>query len=213
MAPVSVVTGANRGIGLALCRKLKSNGYQVIGACRKKSPELESLGVKIVEGRLGQGVRAWDWGWKGPRGVCNAGILREDSLEDIDMAVLREQFEVNSLGPLRTYLALQDKLADNAKVCIVTSRMGSIEDNGSGGDYGYRMSKAAVNMAGKTLSVDLKKKGIAVGILHPGFVATDMTAKYHGGMEGQGGVKIIEEKLHMDTTGTFWHRNGSVLPW
>ncbi|PNW72263.1 hypothetical protein CHLRE_16g675450v5 [Chlamydomonas reinhardtii] len=241
MAPVSVVTGANRGIGLALCRKLKSNGYQVIGACRKKSPELESLGVKIVEG-VDVGVD----GGCAPLSkvesrvdllVCNAGILREDSLEDIDMAVLREQFEVNSLGPLRTYLALQDKLADNAKVCIVTSRMGSIEDNGSGGDrtrggaitqtrpdtlasYGYRMSKAAVNMAGKTLSVDLKKKGIAVGILHPGFVATDMTAKYHG-MEGVISaeesaadlVKIIEEKLHMDTTGTFWHRNGSVLPW
>ncbi|KAG2453911.1 hypothetical protein HYH02_002114 [Chlamydomonas schloesseri] len=224
MAPVSVVTGANRGIGLALCRKLKSKGYQVIGACRKKSPELESLGVKIVEG-VDVGVD----GGCAPLGkvesrvdllVCNAGILREDCLEDIDMAALREQFEVNSLGPLRTFLALQGKLADNAKVCIVTSRMGSIEDNGSGGDYGYRMSKAAVNMAGKTLAVDLKKRGLAVGILHPGFVATDMTAKYHG-MDGVISaeesaadlVKIIEEKLDMSTSGTFWHRNGSVLPW
>ncbi|KAG2434095.1 hypothetical protein HXX76_007822 [Chlamydomonas incerta] len=136
------------------------------------------------------------------------------------MGALREQFEVNSLGPLRTFLALQDKLTDHAKVCIITSRMGSIEDNGSGGDYGYRMSKAAVNMAGKTLALDLKQRGIAVGILHPGFVATDMTAKYHG-MDGVIGaeesaadlVKIIEEKLDLGTTGTFWHRNGSVLPW
>ncbi|KXZ41370.1 hypothetical protein GPECTOR_516g492 [Gonium pectorale] len=82
------------------------------------------------------------------------------------------------------------------------------------------MSKAAVNMLGMTLAVDLKPQGVAVGLLHPGFVATDMTAKYHG-MDGVIGpeqsaddlVRIMTTQLSMETTGTFWHRNGSVLPW
>ena len=93
--------------------------------------------------------------------------------------------------------------------------MGSIADNDSGGRYGYRMSKAALNAAGKSLSVDLKPRGIAVGILHPGFVQTGMT-------EGRGHITPAEaagrliqrmDELDLENTGTFWHSDGSVLPW
>ncbi|GFR48788.1 hypothetical protein Agub_g10736 [Astrephomene gubernaculifera] len=229
MAPVSVVTGANRGIGLHLCRKLKSQGYTVIATCRKRSPELEALGVSIVEGvDVGRdgGCAPLTTFLAGPPArqvdlvVCNAGILHEDSLSELNLDHIREQFEVNSLGPLRTYLAVKDRLAPGAKIAIITSRMGSIADNGSGGDYGYRMSKAAVNMLGMNLAKDLKDQGIAVGILHPGFVATDMTLKYHG-MDGvispeqsaEDLVGIMQQQLNMESSGTFWHRNGTVLPW
>ncbi|GLC40512.1 hypothetical protein PLESTF_000805700 [Pleodorina starrii] len=226
MAPISVVTGANRGIGLSLCAKLKSKGYQVIASCRITSKELDALGVQVVEGvDVGRDggcapLAASLGSRKVDLLVCNAGVLIEDTLADLDIAKLREQFEVNTLGPLRTYLAVKDSIGQGSKIAIITSRMGSIADNGSGGDYGYRMSKAAVNMLGTNLAVDLKAGGVAVGILHPGFVATDMTKKYHG-MDGvidpeQSAadlVEIMEQQLSMETSGTFWHRNGTVLPW
>ena len=104
-----------------------------------------------------------------------AGILSDESLGDLDFDRIRAQFEVNSLGPLRVTAALRGNLGQGSKVAIITSRMGSIEDNTSGGRYGYRMSKAAVNMAGRSLANDLKDDGVAVAILHPGFVRTDMT--------------------------------------
>ena len=93
--------------------------------------------------------------------------------------------------------------------------MGSIDDNDSGGSYAYRMSKSAVNAAGKSLSIDLKPKGIAVAILHPGWVRTDMTG--HGGLidpdESAAGLIQRMEELTLETSGTFWHTNGEKLPW
>ena len=106
-------------------------------------------------------------------------------------------------------------MSQGSKVGIITSRMGSIADNDSGGSYAYRMSKAAVNAAGKSLSIDLKPKGIAVAILHPGWVRTDMTG--HGGLidadESAKGLLDRMAELNLDNSGTFWHMNGEVLPW
>jgi NAD(P)-dependent dehydrogenase (short-subunit alcohol dehydrogenase family) len=124
-------------------------------------------------------------------------------------------YEVNSLGPLLTTQALVGNLGEGSKVGIITSRMGSIDDNDSGGSYGYRMSKAAVNAAGKSLSIDLKPKGIAVAILHPGWVRTDMTG--HNGLidtdESACGLLDRMEELTLETSGSFWHTNGELLPW
>ena len=176
-----VITGANRGIGLELARQYRDRGDHVVAACRKSTDELAKLGVEVVGGvdvaddtaasRLTKAV--------GDRSLdvlinC-AGILSDESLADLDFDRIRSQFEVNSLGPLRVTAALRNNLGDGSKVAIVTSRMGSIEDNTSGGRYGYRMSKCAVNMAGRSLAHDLKDAGIAVAILHPGFVRTEMT--------------------------------------
>ena len=111
--------------------------------------------------------------------------------------------------------AVLPNLVDGAKIAIVTSRMGSIADNTSGGYYGYRMSKAAVNMAGVSLAHDLRSRGVSVAILHPGFVRTGMT-------DGQGNIDPPQavqgmlariDALNLDTTGTFWHQNGETLPW
>jgi NAD(P)-dependent dehydrogenase (short-subunit alcohol dehydrogenase family) len=127
---------------------------------------------------------------------------------------MRLQYEVNALGPLRVTKALLANLHAGAKLLILTSRVGSVGDNSSGGNYGYRMSKAAANMAGKNLSIELKKHGIAVGILHPGMVATEMTGNTGITAEhsASGLLKRIDE-LNLDNTGTFWHAEGEILPW
>ena len=91
--------------------------------------------------------------------INNAGIMGSVTLENLDIASIQEQFEINAVAPLRVTHALLGHLSDHAKVGIVTSRMGSIDDNDSGGSYGYRMSKAAANMVGRSLSVDLKAAG------------------------------------------------------
>jgi NAD(P)-dependent dehydrogenase (short-subunit alcohol dehydrogenase family) len=98
----------------------------------------------------------------------------------------------------------------------MTSRMGSIADNTSGGSYGYRMSKAALNMAGRSLAVDLKPKGIAVAILHPGLVATRMINFNPNGISPQQSVEGLLKRidaLTLETSGSFWHANGEELPW
>ena len=128
---------------------------------------------------------------------------------------LRQQFEVNAIGPLRVTHALLPNLHDGSKVAIITSRMGSIADNGSGGYYGYRASKAAVNAIGKSLAVDLAPRGVSVYLLHPGYVATDMVDG-HGditpAVAAQRLVGVVDG-LDLERSGTFWHSNGSELPW
>ena len=146
--------------------------------------------------------------------INNAGILKRNTLENLDFDSIRQQFEVNALGPLRVTQALLPHLQSGSKIAIITSRMGSIGDNTSGSSYGYRMSKVAVSMAGKSLSHDLKPRGISVGILHPGLVRTRMT-NFTGitPTESVQGLLARIAQLNLDNTGTFWHANGEVLPW
>ena len=217
----AVITGANRGIGLEFCRQLSARGDEVIAVCRKASPELESLGVTIISGidvATGQGIAqlkdrlaGQDIGLL----INNAGILRSSTLDNLDIGAIREQFEVNALGPLRITAALVENLQAGSKVGIVTSRMGSIDDNDSGGTYGYRMSKAAVNIAGKSLAIDLEPSGVSIALLHPGYVRTDMTG--HNGLmdadESARGLIAIMDKLGLETSGRFWHTSGEELPW
>jgi NAD(P)-dependent dehydrogenase (short-subunit alcohol dehydrogenase family) len=218
----TLVTGANRGIGLALCQHLHERGEPVIAACRRTSPELQRLdGVRVEPGvdvRSDEALAALASRLRGTPVdtlIANAGILREDSLDALDPAIVREQFEVNALGPLRTVRALLPALASGAKVALITSRMGSIADNGSGGYYGYRMSKAALNAAGVSLAHDLRPRGIAVAILHPGFVRTDMT-DHAGTLEASASARLLLARidaLTLETSGGFWHASGERLPW
>jgi NAD(P)-dependent dehydrogenase (short-subunit alcohol dehydrogenase family) len=219
---LSVVTGANRGIGLAIAEELKARGQEVLAACRKESAELSALGVEVVTGvdvSTDEGVARLVTA-VGARSVSllvnNAGILSwNDSLDAPDFEGIRRQFEVNAVAPLKVTAALKARLGRGAKVALITSRMGSIADNSSGGFYGYRMSKAALNMAGKSLAHDLAPAGVSVAILHPGMVKTDMVGA-HGQVEPEDaarGLLARIDALTPETSGGFWHANGETLPW
>ena len=222
--PTVLITGANRGIGLSLARRYTARGDRVIAACRQSSPELDATGAQVEAGvdvtdgkalaaladRLGE--------TRIDMLVCNAGILGREALDALDddaFERMRRQFEVNAIGPLRTVHALQGRLGEGAKVGIVTSRMGSVADNTSGGRYGYRASKAAVNAIGKSLAVDLEKRGIAVVLLHPGYVPTEMVGGTGDIQPDDAAAQLVQrlDELSLDRTGTFFHANGQPLPW
>ncbi len=216
-----IVTGGNRGIGLQLCIQLHARGGEVIAVCRSSSQELSQLGVRVIEGidvSDGDNVTALANELDGESIdilINNAGILRSDTLESIDYDSMLEQYRVNTLGPLRVTQALLPNLHDGSKVAIVTSRVGSIEDNSSGNNYGYRVSKTAVNMVGMNLSHDLKEKSIAVILLHPGYVRTDMTGGGGGTSPEDSAKGLIEriDELDLENSGGFWHVEGYRLPW
>lgn len=217
-----LVTGANRGIGLEYCRQLQERGERVIAVCRTPSPELEALGVRIEAGvdmtndaAMASLVERLD-GIHLDGLILNAGILESTGLEDLKAESLRRQFEVNALGPLRLTHALLPQLRNGSKLILMSSRMGSIDDNSSGGSYGYRMSKVALNMAGKSLAIDLQSRGIAVAILHPGLVRTRMVNFNPQGIspaEAVRGLLARIDVLTLENSGSFWHANGEILPW
>lgn len=216
-----IVTGANRGIGLELCRQLQARGETVIAACRRSSPGLEALSVRVetdVDVSSDKRVQALSKNLEGTNVdvlINCAGILEYNTLDKLDFDSMREQFEINSLGPLRMTAAIVPLMTSGAKIAMVTSRMGSIADNDSGGAYGYRMSKCALNSAAASLAIDLKPAGIAVGLLHPGYVRTEMTGG--NGLidppESATGLLARVDELTMENTGSFWHMNGEILPW
>ncbi|WP_019505737.1 SDR family oxidoreductase [Pleurocapsa sp. PCC 7319] len=217
-----LVTGANRGIGLEYCRQLTERGNNVIAVCRSASDELENLGISIETDvditspeSIAHLVKRLD-GQLIDVLINNAGIVERVSLESLDFNSIRRQFEVNALGPLRLTQALLPNLKKGSKIIMMTSRMGSIDDNTSGGSYGYRMSKVALSMAGKSLAHDLRSKEIAVAILHPGLVKTRMTGFTDSGITPEQSVKGLLariDELNLENTGTFWHSNGEILPW
>ncbi|HEY9887561.1 MAG TPA: SDR family oxidoreductase [Candidatus Obscuribacterales bacterium] len=217
-----LITGANRGIGFEYCRQLQQRGDDVIAVCRQPSTELTTLGVRLETGvdlTDGQAVAQLASRLTGitlDGLINNAGILERVSLEDLDLDSIRRQFEVNAIAPLHLTQALLPNLKAGSKVVLMTSRMGSIGDNTSGNSYGYRMSKVALSMAGKSLAHDLKPRSIAVAILHPGLVSTRMTGFTQSGItpaEAVKGLLARIDELTLATTGTFWHSNGDVLPW
>lgn len=215
-----LVTGSNRGIGLQLCTQFVARGDDVIAVCRSAGDDLSRLGARIIENtdvsdddsvkRLQDtlGEQRVDIL------VNNAGILRQDKLGELDYDEMSEQFRVNALGPLRVTEALLDNLRKGSKVIIITSRVGSIEDNSSGGYYGYRASKTAVNQIGTNLRHELLPRGIAVALLHPGLVATEMTGGQgiDPGESARGLIQRIDE-LNLGNSGGFWHAEGYALPW
>ncbi len=217
----ALITGANRGIGLELTKQLKARGDDVIAVCRTSSPDLDKLGVRVEAGvdvSDAASISELATRLKGVQLdllINNAGILRGESLDRMNFDSIEQQFEVNALGPLRVTTALLPLLRKGAKVAIITSRMGSMADNGSGGYYGYRMSKAAVNAAGVSLAHDLAGQGIAVALIHPGMVATEMTGR--NGIAPPDAARDVLARIDAlapATSGKFVHAGtGEELPW
>ena len=215
-----LVTGAARGIGLALTEACVARGDLVLATCRKPSRALLEVGAEVIEGidvaqdecvaRLEQAVH----GRPIDVAINNAGVLLSEQKGHYDFAALRKQYEINALGPLRVTAAIRGSLHSGSKLVIVTSRMGSIGDNASGGVYGYRMSKAAVNMAAVNLAHELRSTGVIVGLLHPGMVATDMGSA-HGVPVDEAARMLLAriDELAPDGPLTFLHANGQPLPW
>jgi len=217
-----LITGSNRGIGLALSSEIYKRGHEVISTCRKASEELKNLGVRIIENvDISSGVSITYLknqlkDTKLDYLIHNAGISEYNNFNDLDPESIRRQFEINALSPLCMTRSMIKFLNKNAKIAFITSRMASIDDNTSGSSYGYRMSKVALSMAAKSLSVDLLDKDIYIAIIHPGLVRTRMTCFTENGispLESANGILKRLDSLKRTNSGTFWHSNGEILPW
>ena len=215
-----VLTGGNRGIGLALTQKYLSEGHDVTVLCRQSSEELKATRANVIEGidvTKEENLKEAASQIEGSIDllISNAGVLIGDSFETFSFENIQKQVEVNTYGPLKLVKSFGHKLVAGSKVGIITSRMGSISDNTSGGQYGYRLSKAAANAVGKSLAEDYKSAEVTVLLLHPGYVRTEMT----GGRglidtndSAEGLYEILRDK-GIAETGSFWHTNGEELPW
>ncbi|MCQ8879250.1 SDR family oxidoreductase [Pseudoalteromonas shioyasakiensis] len=221
MAKHVVITGANRGIGLNLCHQYRAKGYHVTAVVRQASEELKALDVTIIsnidvanEGDI-VALQSQLHGHKIDLLINNAGVFHNESIADMDFAAINQQLAVNAVAPIRVTHALIHSLGIDAKVAMITSRMGSIADNGSGGYIGYRMSKAALNAASVSLAHELKDKKIAVGLFHPGFVQTQMV-NFAGDISPEQAAERLTQRideLNLENSGGFWHSNGETLPW
>ena len=226
-----LITGSNRGIGLEFARRYSQAGWNVIACCRtpEQAKELQKTaidnpGLSIVkldvrkEGEIeevtrGLGNIALDLV------ICNAGIYgpRDPELEELTFDTWMEILAVNAVAPLVLAKHVKPLLlrAEQPRFVVISSKMGSISDNTSGGCYPYRSSKAALNAACFSLALDWKKHGIAIGILNPGWVLTDM-----GGPNALISVETSVsnmigniERLNLSNSGEFLHYNGDTIPW
>ena len=220
-----IVTGADRGIGAALVRLYKARGDRAIAACLDQGRDLLAEGIEVEAGvdvtdmATLIALRQRLAGMPIDVLISNAGAFHADRFDALDFDAMLRLYDVNALGPLRVAQALAPLMGDGGKLGIITSRVGSLADNGSGGMYGYRMSKSAANQLGINLHHELKSRGIAVMLLHPGQVSTAMTRDLDapGGFipPEQAAAGLIEQldRLDANTPPEFRHSNGTLLPW
>ena len=220
-----LITGANRGIGLELARQYSAAGWAVIGTARRPqdADALRETGADVFQldvtdqesvEKLARelGARPIDLL------INNAGILPLMwKLEDVDFEKFNQTLAVNTVGPVRVTKALLPNLrAGELKIIVnVTSNLGSIAANTDGGFYGYRESKAALNMFTKSLAADLGPEGFTSIVMHPGWVKTDM-----GGSsapveveDSAAGIMSVIDSLSHDDNGTFWTFKGKQMAW
>ncbi len=223
--PSVLITGANRGLGLEFARQFHAAGYRVIGTARKPAAaeELNALGVRVEEldvtdpesvAALARALR------DDPLDVLinNAGITgRIRSIADADFGTVERVLQVNTIGPMRITQALLPNLRKgNRKLVVnITSGLGSIEQNTRGGHYGYRESKAALNMFTRSLAAELRADGFRCIVMSPGWVRTDMggpRARLSPEESIRGMITVING-LRAEDSGRFFSYAGKQLPW
>lgn len=235
MADVSgtvLVTGANRGLGLEFARQYAADGWKVHAACRNPAGagdltalaaasggRIEVAAIDVADGESVKAAAERLAGQPIDLLINNAGVgsPKAQRLGGLDYAAWSRVLDTNTLGPVRVTEAFLPNLerGRGKKVVTITSKMGSIDDNGSGGSYAYRTSKAAVNMAVKSLSIDLAPRGITCIVVHPGWVRTDM-----GGPSGLispeesiTGIRRIVARLTPADAGRFFNYDGKPIAW
>jgi NAD(P)-dependent dehydrogenase (short-subunit alcohol dehydrogenase family) len=225
--PTVLVTGANRGIGLEFVRQYAAEGWRVHAACRDPASASALKAIKgdvrvhrlnvIDEGQIDALAKALA-GEPIDILINNAGIIGpDDSFGQTDADGWMETLRVNAIAPVRIAERLVGNLERGQRKLIVniTSRMGSIADNSSGESYAYRTSKAALNMAAKSMSIDLKGRGIAVVVFHPGWVKTDMGGKNATvpAADSVAGMMAKIAALTAADSGGFFGHTGQPIPW
>jgi len=224
--PTVVITGANRGLGLAFARRFSADGFQVIGTARQpdKAVELRAMGVRIEQldvtdaesvRRFGEAI-----------GDASVDILINNAgigggwgrrLKDVDIDEAERILQVNCLGPMRVTQVLLPALhkGDRKLIVNITSMLGSIERNTRGGSYGYRESKAALNMFTRSIAAELEPHGFTCIAINPGWVKTDMggpDARMTPDESIDAMVKVIEG-LSTKHSGYFYSHGGDLVPW
>lgn len=226
--PNVLVTGANRGIGLEFVRQYAADGWRVTACCRDPSRAGE---LKGLDGNVS--IHALDIGDfdaidKLARAlkdeaidvlINNAGVYGAgpQSLTVLDYDDWAEVFRIDCMAQIRMARAFLDHVAksDRKVIVAITSKMGSVDDNSSGGAYVYRSAKAALNMAYRSLAIDLAPRGIIAAVIHPGWVQTDM-----GGsgaptpvQDSVAGMRRLIGRMTPQMAGRFWGFDGAEIPW
>jgi NAD(P)-dependent dehydrogenase (short-subunit alcohol dehydrogenase family) len=218
--PTVLITGANRGLGLEFAKQYSADGWEVVATARESSPELEQLGVGVesldmmdLDALAGFGKRLDSLDLL----VANAGTYGPKDAADLDDAIdWLDTFRVNTVAPYllaRSVLPLVER--SSGKLIAVSTRMGSIADNSSGGYLAYRSSKTALNMAWRNLALDVRRSGVIAAVLHPGWVQTRMggsSAPLHP-EQSVSGMRQVIGKLGPNDSGEFFGYDGGRIPW
>ena len=226
--PVVLITGASRGLGLEFAKQYAADGWTVLAGLRDPSTadrlvtldgDITPIELDVADpasvGILGERLRELPLDHL----VCNAGVYgpRQQRFGDLDYSVWQDVMLTNTFAPIRVAEAFLPALdaGEAKKIVAVTSKMGSIADNGSGSQYYYRSSKAALNAAMKSLAIDLAPQGIAAAVLHPGWVRTDMggPSGLIDAEESVRGMRQVIDGLTTETAGRFYNYDGREIPW
>jgi NAD(P)-dependent dehydrogenase (short-subunit alcohol dehydrogenase family) len=228
-----LITGTNRGIGLEFTRQYVADGWRVLACARRpdQSDALNALAAqhpkqisihrldvadhpgidKLASSLTGQSIDLL---------INNAGVYTDPhggALNNSDYEAWTRAFLINTMATLKMVRAFRPNIvqSDQKTVVTISSKMGSIAENDSGGSYMYRSSKAAVNMVVKTLAIDLKPAGVIAVVLHPGWVKTDMGGPHAliSSMQSVSGMREVISRLTINDSGKFIAYDGKAIPW